>query len=498
MEKWTFYGVENQRILTVRPTWILQLASWKDIPLISDGKGKTVKMRGILQLSLIVVLLLVFGVAGTALAGSNWKEEQAKMFAQIQVKPGDTIDSSNYQKVNDVLPPSIVEWIKNGDLSIKIGELKYDFTQDQEYLDASAKNEGKYVLDDNKSIIDKATGNIPTFIYGNPYPNIDKSWKDDPDAGVKIQHNCHVRNARKSSGVVDYQIHWVNKTAMERSLVAWFKVYYYYNRLDGEQRNPLGMNYLELYKVKEPADLNGMMTLSKRYLDQRTDEYFAYVPAIRRVKKMSGAARSDPFAGSDFVLDDTNGWEGKNETMKWKILEQKIILMPMQENTVDSPFQGVKQPNGAWAIDKTNRTVQTAWEAGVTKGAAYMPVNVVWVPRLMYLIEGMPLDRFYNYGRQILYTDLQGGNMFKIAYDKALKYWKTLITVPVCAEWGEPKKRTIVSRSWFGIVDDKTQHSSTCHYMIPTLSGENARHYYADPSIVPAEFSETMMGSKSR
>ncbi|MDX9786247.1 MAG: DUF1329 domain-containing protein [Desulfobacterales bacterium] len=468
--------------------------------ILNQKGGQAMRVKGFARLLIAILLLVVSGYFSSLYAGSNYQEVQAKLFEQIPVKPGDTVNASNWQSVKDLLPPSMVEWVKDGKLEMKIGEIQYEFSADDAYKKRCAANAGKYALNENKSVIDKRSGEIPKYIEGRPFPTIYEEWKNDPDAGIKIMHNVFLDVSRSGATVVDFDINWVNSEKMERGLAGNFSRYFFWNRPDGQQQNPNDYSYLELYFISQPPDLNGMMTLSKRYLEFQTDDYFAYVPSIRRVKKLSGAARSDPFAGSDFVLDDSNGWEGKNESMTWKVLDRKIILMPLQENTLDEPIKGFQNESGAWAMDMRRKSVKAAWEVPGNKELAWMPTNVVWVPRDMFVIEGMPHDKYYNYGRQIMYEDTTVGGVYKIAYDKALTYWKTLVTVPVPAVWGGDDGkayRTFCSRSFFLIVDDKTQHACTTHYA-RNLDGNEYRHTYGDPNVRQGNFSESMMGTKSR
>ena len=44
------------------------------------------------------------------------------------VVPGDIIDKTNYQKIETLVPDFILNWIKEGDLIIKIGKLDFDPT----------------------------------------------------------------------------------------------------------------------------------------------------------------------------------------------------------------------------------------------------------------------------------------------------------------------------------------------------------------------------------
>jgi len=59
------------------------------------------------------------------------------------------------------------------------------------------------------------------------------------------------------------------------------------------------------------------------YDDTRDDIAFAYIPMLRRVRRVSAAVRSDPFLGSDFCTDDTDGFFGKNQAMKWKFIGKR-------------------------------------------------------------------------------------------------------------------------------------------------------------------------------
>jgi len=302
------------------------------------------RKKNLITLLLIASFVLVFG--SWAAAGPDWKEEQAKWFSQIPVKPGDKIDTSNAEKVKDLFPPSMVKWVEKGDMTVDVGEVKYDLAADAEWKAASAKNEGKYDVDKTMEVIEKASGKHPTFVYGVPFPTID--CKNDPNAPVKIMHNAAANRYRCGTFYQEFADEWISRKGYERSLYGIYYGYFFWSRPDGPKPDPEGAEELVLCKVTEPEDLNGMNTLTKRFLDNRADDYYCYIPTIRRVKRMSGASRSDPFAGSEATIDDTNGWAGKNGSMKWKFLEQKVMLFPMATRTLQEPYQTTKQANGSW------------------------------------------------------------------------------------------------------------------------------------------------------
>ncbi|MGV8075518.1 MAG: DUF1329 domain-containing protein [Syntrophobacteraceae bacterium] len=446
---------------------------------------------------IVITVMLVLGLATWSYAGPNWKEEQAKMFSQISVKPGDSIDASNWQKVADLLPSYIANWVKTGDMVMKIGEMKYDYDVDAEWKAATDKNEGKYDLDEGLEIRDKSTGKIATYIYGSPFPNID--FDKDPNAAIKLAHNIAVQRGRCGNLRTGFGIDWLNKkTGFERRITVDFFAAYTYGAPGGEKPNPQGYMYLNYTNIKEPSDLEGMITLTKRYLDNRVDDFYAYVPAIRRVKRLSGSSRSDPFAGSDFTNDGEQGWAGKNTSMKWKYLSKKITLIPVQEKSIEMPIGATKLPNGAWKVNSSGgEEVLAVHEVQGAKGAPWIPVNVKWVPRYVYELEAIPVDPYYNWGKIGFYVDPAVGFCYTITYDKSMTYWKTLLNVPMCVEWGEPKRRTFSSSSCYFAMDEKTQHGCL-GYFLGMHHGKEFTVIYNDPTLTERDFSEGTMATKSR
>src|SRR5438046_7223829 len=69
-----------------------------------------------------------------------------------------------------------------------------------------------------------------------------------------------------------------------------------------------------------PNDLQGTGSLSGRYRDpQKRDSSWSYVPALRRVRAVSPANRSDGFLGSDMSQDDGPFFDGKPEDFEWHL-----------------------------------------------------------------------------------------------------------------------------------------------------------------------------------
>lgn len=457
-------------------------------------------MRKIIFISSLLMIAFTLLFVDYAMAGAGWKQQQVKMFSELKVQPGDEINSSNWENLKELLPPSMVEWVKRGDLIVKIGEMKYDLGNDPEWEDATANNEGKYALDDQLEVIDKGTGEYPQYIYGEPFPDID--WKNDPNAGIKIMHNNMTLQGRVGNFKCVAITLWVGRNGVERDLSMDYSSVFFWGVPGGAKSNPQNLLNSQLVKILTPYDLSGMVTLNNRYIEPKPDDYYAYLPSIRRVKKMSAANRSDPFCGSDFVNDDGNGWAGKNTSMKWKVLDRKISLLGLTEFSADHRTKCPQQPDGSFLISlRSGEDIKSGFDTPGSTIAPWNRTNVVYVPRMIYVIEAEPVDRYYNYGKMIFYVDPEAGVIQKIIFDKADQYWKTLEVHPIPYELieadGDVRMRVSFEIAGHTIVDDKTDHASV-NNVIGTTRNVKSYTRFMDPTLTPSKFTVFNLATESR
>jgi hypothetical protein len=116
-------------------------------------------------------------------------------------------------------------------------------------------------------------------------------------------------------------------------------------------------------------------------------------------------------------------------------------------------------PDGSLSITMVHPKM--AYEVKGLKGPApWCPVGMVYAPRDVYIFEATPKDPYYNAGKMIMYMDKKTFTIaYKVTYDKAGQYWKTLLTTYAYEE--SPKGFTtggIVF--YFQTIDDKTHHST--------------------------------------
>ena len=387
--------------------------------------------------------------------------------ASADVAPGDVIDKSNWQKIEGLVPEPLLNWIKQGD-SIKIGELDYDLAEfySPAIAQSLAENVGKYALNQDDVIVGVKTGKLPEFIVGIPFPVIDPA---DPDAGQKIMFNKFYYQYGIGSTRAPFRLEWIGrKRGFERAIEAEFCMLV----LDStpaakKESNPDNELVLSYGRVVHPPDISGTNVMTWRYRDERPDFTHVYVPAIRRLRRMSPGSRSDSYLGSDMCVDDNWGYAGKVGAFDWKVLRKEEQLVPFCEG---DPIRVFLNDEGEWESAQHDRKLGLGYEAKGYQGAPWLPLNVVYVKRPTYVLECKAKDRYYNYGTVYLWVDADVYlPAYKVMHDRAGDYWKSGVIFFLALTDEEGKKKMVAPGGQL-TVDDRSQHGSIGIAMGPTVT----------------------------
>jgi len=343
--------------------------------------------------------------------------------ADDELKPGEMLSQSNWQKAEKLLPPEVLEHYKKGEYANLIIPWNPDtYVWPKDFVAASKANEGKYVLGERGDIIEKATGKQPPYILGFPFPTIDPKA---PGAGAMVLWNHYYRTWYFGNFKVATQLNLVNAKALDRRLDIVTN-YAYYDALSEHERppNPLNLSTQQLVNVMSPADLNGTAALTWRFRDPtKRDNTWTFVPALRRVRAVSPANRSDGFLGSDMSQDDGPFFDGKVEDFVWTMKGETEMLrlcdpLSLRHETIPA----VWMPSGGWHIDWPDLKVFGYMDSN-WKGVAWAPISFGLIKRPMWVIEAVPRDHYYLFGRIELYIDketYQGGWSRKFAWSGEL------------------------------------------------------------------------------
>jgi len=393
------------------------------------------------------------------------------------VVPGDVIDGTNWEKVRGLVPDSIMNWVKEGKIVLNIGELSYD---DGDYIprfvvEWDEKNVGKYALADDHWVVEKETGKRAEYLIGSPFPTIDP---DDPKAGEKLMYNHKILQG----GLGDMRINSIslsiNQSGYERKSIASA----FQTAMEGNPKyltrvNPEGFRKQQMLVVKDPYDMAGMAVMTWRFRDpSKQDTVFAYAPAIRRVRRMSPANRSDALFGSDLANDDVALYDGKITAMEWKLLRKQEALLPF---SYKDPGLMVQNKQGEWETTDKQKRLIYGYEKEGWQGAPWAPLDWVWVKRPTYIVEMKPKDRYYNYGVQRLWVAaVLPSPSYKIIHDRSGKYWKTIFKSRMVGESSDGSFRLTYLGDTIA-VDERSNHATIQQGVGP----DNIFVYFADTDL---------------
>ncbi len=404
--------------------------------------------------SYAIVLLVVFWLLLLLVPMAGADEQGAQV-----------IDKTNWQKAEGLVPDCLLEWVKKGEWTLPLGELSYDTS---EYftpyaMESFSGNVGKYDVNEEDIIIDVETGKMATMIIGFPFPKIDPK---DPKAAIKIMYNkqyvTYVIGCKHFSTFV----WWIGRsTGFEREISVIFNDAY----LTGypgamKYKNPRDIERYSLISVKAPYDLAGTAQLMWRYLSAKADLNFAYVPAIRRVRRMSPANRSDGFVGSDFAVDDILAYDGKIPLFEWELIGKKEALVAFAGT---EPIQANVNARGEWETGRRRPSMHYGFQKEEWQGAPWAPLNLTYVKRPVWVIKAKSKDPYYNYGTQYVWVFADSwGPAYKIVHDRSEKFWKFLSATTAGYKTDDGKVKFL---SWMDhvIVDTRREHATVIAQLHP-------------------------------
>ena len=378
------------------------------------------------------------------------------------------IDKNNYEQIKGQVPDPVLEWFKKGQWMMRVGELGFDWTKTQApwIIESRTANKDKYDLSDDMTIVDAKTRQFPGFIQGIPFPVIDPA---DPKAATKIMYNGSLVRQNNGPLRTGFRLTFLDgkSNSMERYIyVNWWSYAFAGWPTASTIPNPDNLEFYTQILIKEPYDMAGTSLMTWRYMDNKPDMLFGYVPAIRRVRRLTPAGRSDAMFGSDFARDDGNyvGYDGKIGDVEWKLLGETTIMAGFNSAV---PQDIVVNDQGEWVIQGMQDREKYAsfgfedFSKKYYSGdvAPWCQTNTIWTPRKVYIIEGRHKNSYYNYGRQIHWVDKENFVVYwKQIFDRADQYWKMFwATWGVAASADGSKAATILNSM---VLDERLQHCS--------------------------------------
>ena len=315
--------------------------------------------------------------------------------ADVDLKPGDTIGPHNWEKVKGIVGDNFLRRIRQG-YSFKIKESRR-FTPPTEYLEATDKYSSGVRLGRN--------GELLNYIAGRPFPNLDPN---DPQVGLKLGWNFYWRwlgddyknGGSTKEGRIIRDV--LEQDGSERRATVVAHSIFTRNRVTVDPKPAFpGYEYIDWMQLRAdeyPRDTSGTTTLEIRYADpKREDDFYIYIPSIRRVRRAPPVQRCATIPPSEFNFDDINSFNGKVTNFDYKYLGERKALANFSQGQI--PFD--------------------------RKQGDYLPVNEAWELQDVYALEISPKDVNYCYPKKILYIHkVLFEPLWVMIWDKNGQYWK--------------------------------------------------------------------------
>jgi hypothetical protein len=335
------------------------------------------------------------------------------------------------------------------------------------------------------TIAEKEGGAIAKGLYGLPF-RIDPA---DPQPGVKVMWNAYYALWRVASTHDVLTLDWIGTKGLERqALLESHTLYYEGVAATARPRRTRSASPRNSAVATSPADLNGTASLTWRFraADQR-DQSWTYVPALRRVRQVSSANRSDGFLGSDLSQDDGAFFDGKPEDFTWKLVGERDALVLADPASLAGTAVCKGRPDGGyeetWASDQKLLGYQDPeWE-----GLPWAPRAPVLARRSLWIVEATPTDPYYLFKRIELGIDketFQGAQSRKFdGRGRSLRTVQFLAYASWPVEAGGEQLVTPASSMGLVLAENCEQKRATAAGVSPPSTSVHERRVPLDPSL---------------
>ena len=268
-----------------------------------------------------------------------------------EIKPGLVISKDNYNiylpELKKLLFPSIwktphFQGIKKGWITIPVIESKkYPLTK---FGKTTLANEGKFRVEENNLL-------VGDWKQGAPFPH--------PKTGVELAWSFYRHRAYRDHDRWPAQIYMFHKDGTMDRKFKWLQLKRHYTGriyippIPEEPGNNGLIESKEAQVFYAPFDVKGFILLRIRYESLfKNDDVYAYIPAIRRIRRLTGSDVTDPLVGSDLCMDDFEMWRQKIDTKMTFHMSEGEFLFPRFYSGNDKP---------AWDPIKNKYCIQLEW-----------------------------------------------------------------------------------------------------------------------------------------
>ena len=363
---------------------------------------------------------------------------------------GMTINQGNVEQFKEVLDPAMYEFIKAGDTEVKVGETT-SFDLHSSYVDATKANLANVKLGDNP-------GEISGSVAGRPFP--EEPSLDDPRAGEKLAWNYkYGYNWGDSAAIMPFYWKFRNMETgkLERTLKFNFHFLNFTHRTQQAPTPAITPNPSNLFRgiyvqVLEPFDVKNTQLLIQRFEDDlKRDNAYLYLGFQRRVRRLSTGQVTDSFLGSDVMIEDFEGYNGRISDMKWTFKGARNMLVPMYNHN-------------EMELDSESHQDDEGYQVVAFGGKGNCFPNVTYQLRKVYEVESASVDPNHPISKRQHFIDAQTFTIPRnITYDRKGDMWKSWSIGQAHPDHHLPQNKGtgVAIDDAFTMVDMQAQHCTT-------------------------------------
>lgn len=329
--------------------------------------------------------------------------------------PGTKIAASNVDQFKDAMDPAIYDYVKKGWYEFPVTETT-SFNLHPNYIKATQDNLGNVKLGGK-------VGEIEGFVAGRPF--VEEPSMDDPRAGEKLAWNYKYGYNWGDNAAI-YPFYWKYRNLESGNIERTLKFNFHFLNYKGRVNDPNGEASIppdELFRgiyvqVLDPFDVKNTQLLIQRKVDDtERDNAWLYLGFQRRVRRLATGQVTDAFLGSDLMIEDFEGYNGRVSDMNWTYKGAVEVLLPFYDHD---------------KVSLTDADPDNPEEDGYKyvdfggQGGCFPQIS--WQLRKAYVLESDPVDENHPISKRVHYIDAQTFTIPRTnVYDRKGDLWKTFI-----------------------------------------------------------------------
>jgi hypothetical protein len=390
------------------------------------------------------------------------------------LRPGRVIDPGNVEQYARWLDETVVERLRAGEFTITLGET-LEFPIHPAYLQATADHGAGVTLGDEPGV-------LSGYQAGRPFPGLDPA---DPDAGTKAAWNMRYAFAPDETETAHFIWRYrdMHRDKVERTLSMYGAILRYKHRHTREPLPELESNTLDLYtalylRVDSPQDIrNTQLLIHRADVDTEPEQAWMYLNTQRRVKRIGTGQKTDAFLGSDIMIEDFLGYNGRIKDMVWTLRGSDELLLPMYAHS-QLDFGGLEPDEDGF------RDIPFSGRGGCFP-------QVTWQLRRVYRLEAVPVDERHPLSKRHYLIDAATfAPVLVRIYDRSGALWKLGISALSHSGYHTPD-----NRDWQGVITDGVS-------MIDLQAGHcttlNLKSRLAENPLLPRTFTSSYLRQMGR